>query len=305
MHQGKIARSGTLLLTGAGPGIAPAIGYQGPGSIVSGAQAWWSCTYAYSTSYVGSLCNVCLPADVTCADITQSNGVAVVPAGLSTCNITTVLCTVKTAFDQSGAAACGGACDITQATEANRWTFIAAIAANGCPVTSLPCIKNGGTGHRLSNATGMTLGNPLTLVALATRTGATTANNAVLAGSGNNKPFFGWTTSTNTGQMFNGGGGTCTASVSDNAWHVLIGQLNGNGALSSIYVDNANTACSGGTTPGTSGFSAGTIAVGTEGNGSSSPCSCNYGEIGFWNVSMNSTQAGNLYTNIKTTRWGF
>ena len=288
--------------TGAGLGTPLAPVYTGPGDIVSGAKAFWSCTYSYSSAYKGPLCNVCLPADAACADITQSAGVAVIPAGLATCNNSSVLCTVKTAYDQSGALNCGSAaCDITNATGANRPTFVVALAANGCPAVTLPCIKN--NGKSLVNSTGMTQANPLTLTMVESRTGNTTSNSTVLTGTGNNVPFWGFINSTNTLQLFNGGSGTCTATGSDNAFHASIGVLNGNGASSSIYVDGSNTACTG-TTPGTSGFGSGKVSFGQDGLGTT-PCACTIGEVGVWPSAFNGTQAANMNTNMKTTRWGF
>jgi hypothetical protein len=130
--------------------------YTGPGDLIpTGALAWYGLR-AYSSTQASSgasLANVCLPSDTACADITSStSGQPVVPSALSTCNNSSVICTVKTLYDQSGANECGSAaCDQTQATIGSRPTFM--LSCEG----SLPCMKF--NGQTLSNATGLTQAN--------------------------------------------------------------------------------------------------------------------------------------------------
>jgi hypothetical protein len=249
-----------VTLTGAGRGAptAPA-GFTGPGDIVSGAYAWYSCARAYNTADTSAACNVCLPSDTTCADLTISGGFAVVPAGLSTCNITTVICTVKTLYDKSG-----NSQTLTQSTIANRATFRPAMASNGCPTTALPCFKLVQANSQAYIGPATTISQPITISLVYIRGGVTgePAGNGVtlIANSGNI-------------QLFAGTGGA-TATAADGSWHAV--QSVFNAASSSAYVDGTNTALN----PGTGGASSNFIQIGL-------PNVNAYfdgviGEVGFW-----------------------
>ena len=161
---GCIIGGGIICSTAAAPS------YTGPGDVVSGAYAWYSCARGYNAADTANACNVCLPADTTCADLTLSSGFAVVPGSLSTCNITTVICTVKTAYDKTG-----NARHITQATEANRPMFRPAVVGQLFEAIALPCMLFvAASSQRLITASGFTISQPVTFSIVANRTSAST-----------------------------------------------------------------------------------------------------------------------------------
>src|SRR6267142_4647715 len=229
-------------------------GYTGPGDILA-AKAWWSCTRGYNTADTSDACDVCLPADTTCAHITLTSGFAVIPAALSTCNNTTVVCTVKTMFDKSGALACaaGTSCDVTNATIAARFKFVVPLAANGCTTTSLPCIQGViSTNNCLSSTNNFTQAQPYSESFVTTRVGNTTAGTILGAGT------------SAIGAYFNGANtltfqSTTLQSVtmSDNTWHAV--QIVANGASSSLHLDGSSPAT---VNVGAVGYSAEKIVLG-------------------------------------------
>jgi hypothetical protein len=268
-----------------GPGTvhSAAAGFTGPGDVVSGAYAWYSCSRGYNTADTANACNVCLPADTTCADLTLSAGFAVVPGSLSTCNITTVICTVKTAYDKTG-----NGRDMTQATEANRPTFRPAMASNNCPTTALPCMLFvAASSQRLVTAGTFTLSQPITASAVFNRTAA--AIGQELFGFGVDVSLFQQNSNT-IALMVGGSAGTPTAAATDGSWHAIQGVVSG--ASSNAYVDGATTA-----------VSAGTGSVAAKGIKLAGPAFVAniwggyIAEVGMWNSAFNATQAGNMNTN--------
>jgi hypothetical protein len=120
--------------------------YMGPGDVVSGATVWWGLRAyngAWATAHNKIAC-ISLPATGTCLDVSSdSNGNFNLAAvgGLSTCNNSTVLCTIKTLYDQSGASSCSGPCDVTNSTQANQPVLVVPGTSNGCTTTSNFCIS--------------------------------------------------------------------------------------------------------------------------------------------------------------------
>jgi hypothetical protein len=140
--------------------------YSGPGDVVSGALVWYGLR-AYNRAYataLGKIAQVCLPSGGGCFDVASTasgNFNLAGVAGLSTCNNTTVLCTVQTLYDQSGANACGGGvpCDVTNSTHADQ------------PILVLPggCTPTTGTfdASKFCLSTGSGASSPRVLVATA------------------------------------------------------------------------------------------------------------------------------------------
>lgn len=274
---GALAQGGM----GPGPGTVHSTGgggFSGPGDVVSGALAWYSCSRGYNTADTANACNVCLPADSVCADITLSAGFAVVPGSLSTCNITTVICTVKTAYDKSG-----NSRNATNATIANRPTFRPAMASNGCPTTSLPCMLFTAASSQLLTAATPTVtqAQPITMSIVYIR-GANTGDVSFLGGT------LGFLIPTGQIQMFAGSSAFVTAA--NGSWHAA--QLVFNTTSSAGYVDgSATTSLSVGSgSPSGLTIGIGNAAVSANLDGS-------LAELGYWPSGFNATQAGNMNTN--------
>jgi hypothetical protein len=265
-------------MTGAGkgaPGGGGGGGYSGPGDVVSGALLWYSCSRAYNAADTANACNVCLPADSTCADLTITSGFAVVPGSLSTCNITTVICTVKTMYDKTG-----NGRDVTQATIASRPTFRPAMASNGCPTTALPCLKFvKSNNQQLVYATGITQAQPITMSMVYINA----SFGEILSSSG------GISTSSTTNAVQLNAGSSPTATATDGVWHAV--QAVYSGASSAAQVDSTLTS---GLSAGTNGAS-GALGVGL------ATIIANFDgsltETGLWATAFNSTQSGNMNTN--------
>src|ERR1700730_16336681 len=130
---------GSMMLTGVGPPPVAGAAFTGPGDVKTGWKAWWG-TRAFSNATLGTrlihICDSTGGTDVTCADASSnaSTGVLVIPGSrVSFCP--GVNCTIKTYYDQSGASACSGACDTTQATIASR----AILTANALGASTGTC----------------------------------------------------------------------------------------------------------------------------------------------------------------------
>lgn len=247
------------------PKAASAGAYVGPGNVVSSSVAWYSCARGYNTADTANACNVCLPSDTVCADITLSNGKAVLPGSLATCNITTVICTVKTAYDKTT-----NGRNITNATEAQRPTFRPAMASNGCPTTALPCMLfNGGIQRLVSGITTFSA-QPLTASIVFNNA----ATNAALFDLGGSVQVYRF----NTNGMRMAAGGAYDSTVSDTTNHA--GQFIYNGASSARYVDGV----SGTGSAGTNTLTGNIIYLG----GSSGGYSGYVSEIGFWSSDFSS-----------------
>jgi hypothetical protein len=222
--------------------VAAGGGYTGPGDIVSGAYAWYSCARGYNAADTANACNVCLPSDTTCADITLTAGLAVLPGSLSTCNITTVICTVKTAYDKSG-----NGRNITQATEANRPTFRPAMASNGCPSTALPCMLfTAASSQRLVSSGTHTITAPIT---------ASIVYSRISGAASELFPFPGGVATIFPNNPANSvaldaSSVTANTTVADGAFHALQGVL-ASASAAAIYADGSSA----------TGLNAGTVTI--------------------------------------------
>lgn len=298
----------TLAQVGQIPTYAPVItgggGYTGPGDVVSGAKAFWG-FQAYNATYAsgsGKFANVCLPSSSTCFDVTSdATGNAVIPAGLSICNNSTVICTVKIMYDQSGALACAGssACDITVTLQNNNPKFVIAGAANGCPTTSKVCAQFGVTVACLFTSAALAISQPFTETAVVVRTGNFTAVQRInISNSDATRLEFTATAST---IRFNAGSDVTLGSVADSSWHAI--QAVFNGASSSLNADGAG---SGAVNPGGNNI-ASNFEVGdgdTAGPCGDQPLLGNWVETGVWASAFSGGQVTSMNSNVHS-RWGF
>lgn len=128
--------SGGLQFPGPGTAHTVAAAYTGPGDIVSNAFASWGLRASRSATAGTPAINLCDDAGNNCTDISTnaSTGVLNAPGTLGSNNCAaTGTCKIKTWYDQSGNTNCTTACDLTQATNSKRASFIA-----NC-LGSLPC----------------------------------------------------------------------------------------------------------------------------------------------------------------------
>ena len=235
--------------------------YVGPGDLGIPNIIAWSGFRAYSHAQSGTKSALIFrSSDSTEATINSlANGQFDFPTAQAFCLGTA--CTVVTAYDQSGGSNCSGVCDLTQATAANR----PVLAYNGLSnVTSgpnyAPCAYASGGSIALASANNVTSqAQPFTLVVMARRTGNVTTAQSLYTTNSNNVGLY-YDNIANTGEM-SAGGTAQTFTVSDAAFHVLIGIFSG--ASSSLTVDGTTTNAA--ATPGSTAF-VGKITAGKDFN---------------------------------------
>lgn len=266
---------GQVPMTGAGLG-APIAGssYIGPGDVVSGAVAWWGLR-AYSAAKTGTkIANVCNSGDANCADINSlSNGnfdVTTAQGSPLNCGGAGGTCTIKTLYDQSGNTNCSAAaCDVTNATAANRPTLVF-----NCINTSLPCMNFvRASSQVLTNSAGIssqTQPNTFSYVALS----PDNLNTYAVAGTGTSTTI--GASSTNNLVYEYSGSANFTATAAQNQTHSIQNIMNG--ASSELYIDGTGTTP--GTNPGTTAAS-GAINIGSD--GFSDLMTGKIEEVGPWN----------------------
>lgn len=269
-----------LTQTGAGkkPSGAPPA-YVGPGDVKSGAKTFYGLR-AYSAAIASGgitaairvqrasdsqACDILLASTGDLGNVTSCTGSAT-GAASAFCNATT--CTVQDWYDQI-----------------NGWTAQPGSGPTlvfNCNGTK-PCTVWGGAG-RLENFLGTATAQPLTITAVAIRTGVFTSQQAILTDT----EGVGFAASTNT--VYGHYGADQTATAADNAWHAL--QFVINDASSVINVDGTGTAAASIGTNGQSndyylGSFAGTI-----------PLTGDISEIGIWPSAFSSGEQTSMCHNI-------
>lgn len=262
MGQGRGAMSGT-----AATGAVPA-SYVGPGDLVSGATAWYSCTRAYSAAYAAPgtnpACTIRRASDnATTTLAVLSTGLVNVAAATSFCASTT--CYVSEAFDESGSGY-----NATQATAAAQPQL-----SFSC-IGSLPCMSFAG-GQYLSPPS-ITLNQPLSFSAVAVRSANFTSQTSIFAQA--TAPYTQLSFGTSANTIFVYGGTVANVSQADSATHAFQALLNG--TSSGINVDGSLTT----TNSGTSGVS-GVLSIGGDG---AQYLSGNIEEAGIWPSAFAPTQ---------------
>lgn len=281
-----------MLLCGAGKGPAggEAVAYAGPidaaGVSASGAWGLRCLRTAYCGGNLANVCTVIATVD-TCLDFasnaTTGDLVIVTIGGLACSSVT---CTVKTLYDQSGGSACSGACNATQATVASRPTLV-----TSC-IGSLPCMR-GAAGLSLSTPIlGANLNQPNWISGVAVRTASFTTAGAFLGGGGSSCLF---NNSANT--VLNYSGTALTAAATDSVLHAI--QCIMNGTSSELYVDGSNTTGNAGT-----GALPMNQSLLISSDSFANVLRGDIGEAILFNSAPNTTQKSNVNSN-QHTYWGF
>ena len=244
------------LILGA-PASGGAAAYTGPGDVTTFSQ--WYGIRAYSAAKRGTaainVCNSTGGVDVGCADLsTDATTGKLVSATVSAITCPGTNCTIKTFYDQTG-----GGGDCTQATVASRAT----LPATGGPGSNPTASFNGSQNYTCGTTTGT---QPVSLSAVADRTGNTSAFNSVIS--------FGFTVdllfNNSTNSVGEYAGSVLATAATDGSFHAV--QALANGASSSIYVDGSSTAGNAGTTSPSTNTRFGTGVGGS--------CTCNIVEGG-------------------------
>lgn len=268
--------------------------YAGPGDVISGATAFWSCR-AYNLASVGTKAyRIVRASDSTQTDINSlASGKCDTITPTTFCIATT--CKVVTYYDQSGALACAGstACDLTQGTDANRPPWTASI------LNSWPCATNLAStiGLVLTTANNLALSQPYTLGGIAERTANFTTAQRILVSNGATVNL-GWRGVVN---QVGTQAGTIVATAADSAFHAVL-LASSNGGTSSLVVDGAATTGTLGALP-----LALTLNAMNDSAGAGSTLDGAFCEAVIYPILMNATQYGNLNTNMHsaTNGWNF
>lgn len=268
-------------------------GYTGPGDIVA-ATAWWGLrAYNAANAAAGSRAvNVCLAGNVSCTDmvVNSSGNLVVTNVGGSSCS--SVSCFVAVLYDQSGNTNCtSAACDLAQLNQANRPTFVL-----NC-VSTFPCIKYLPTsGFQFALVTGNNFtpstssGSTFTAYAQVDAAPSSTISPLIctspnftqvgIGPSSGNKAF----AYTNSGFLYSSG------NLALSTFYALVAVINN----TSSVIDVSGTATTGTTAAPSncSGVSLGSGALGSVGANMYAT------EMGLYASVLNSTQYGNLTTNM-------
>lgn len=311
----RLALAAFLTLCLAAVGQAPraqfngcAAGFCTPAAVSSGAFAgaldingsafvFWS-TRCGATAYTGNVVDIWDGATgnttetlVTCsAGGTLNTGS---PTALAT--TCTVSCRAKFVYDQSGANNCAGACDLTQATNANRpLVTISCLSGKMCLAFdgSVSCMNVTLAGAQAQAYTATTVFN---------RTGGVTTLAAIFGNNSGNNLQLGGNSSANQVYAFSGSA-VQTATANDNASHAM--QTLFNGASSSFYIDGSLTNMAG--SPGASSIAAANIGIGSQNTCGGNFWTGNWFETGVWNgdkSANNSTMNSNQHS--ATSGWNF
>lgn len=207
--------------------------FQGVGDIVSGWTTYYG-MWAYSAATRGNpLLNVCNSTggvDVLCADLSSDPTTGLLDAGIIggiTCPGAN--CTVKTAYDLSGANKCSSApCNETQATIASRPTLSASC------VGGIPCMVCNGSQSLVNSI--YALGVPQTISAVTMRTGAFTSFGGIIGW--NAFPSMLFSNAANQIDWVSKGGADNKITAADSAFHAVQGTSDGTNGI--VYVDGAS-----------------------------------------------------------------
>lgn len=278
------AQSGRMTLLGAGTATSAAA-YSGPGDIVSGAKAWWGLR-GYNAAFAGNAANVCLPLDVTCADVAIVSGSLSLSAlGVLGCNDSTSICTVKTLYDQTG-----NGNTITQGTIGKRPKLTVSC------VSSLPCMTFASASSQTmqTSAAFSDTSQQWSISVVGNRTANFTTAQVFIGDVSSHSAGF---SATSGNAQFNAGS-TVDATASNTTIHAI--QFVANGASSIIYVDGSSTTVNAGA--GTFGVDD-LVYLGSLGD-SSRYLTGSIMEIGVWPSGFTGGNQSSMNSN-QHTYWGF
>lgn len=258
---------------------AAATGFTGPGDVVSGGTAFYSCSRAYSSATKGTkACNICANVGglaVGCTDVSSDATTGIVPDPTingALCTITA--CIVDAIYDQTG-----NGNNLTQATVANMPTI--SVASVGSSAITMACAS---AGPQYLAGTNTSISQPYTYLAFASTTQTSSTTVTISASSGSLLRF----ENTDKVQLFAGTGLSSTGSYSINTNYSLIGIANS--TTSAVVVNGtATTGSAGSTATGT------TLTICAQGGAAA--LNGNLFEAGLWPIAFNSTQYGAMATN--------
>lgn len=240
--------------------ISGGAAFVGPVDAIASPLGCWSlraCSSALRGQKVANVCNSTGGVDVGCADmLSDATTGDLVSQTISSITCPGANCTVKTLYFQTGSFACTSACDLTQATVANRPTLTTSCGA----LSKAFCMAWAGSTTQLSSpATTTSYSGGFTLSAVAKKTGgAETGITATTAGNTIELAFESFA----NGVFIFVGGIHNTATQADNAWHSFQGISGFGGTQSVTNVDGANATA---TTEANGGISsAAVISVGVD-----------------------------------------
>lgn len=255
------------------------VAYVGPGDIVGSATAWWglrgySMAYSTGSNPAAVVCDSATFAVCTTINIlSNGNFDTATASGSSSCS---VACVVKSLTDQTGG---GQTLSCASAGVCPTLTF-------NCLAGTLPCMTFAGA--QTMSATVTNLSQPITFVSefkyTSTATGA-------IAGSSNTGNI--GVEPTNTNIVYFASNAISVAS-SVNTQYALGVVLNGVACAS-----NLNGSLATGSNCGANGFGGGGFTVGRD---LFNLHTGTIDEFGIWPVAFNTTQLGNMNTNL-TTYW--
>jgi hypothetical protein len=266
--------------------------YSGPGDVISGASVWYGLR-AYSAAKAGTkIANICNSGDASCADInstaTGDFDVTTAQGAPLNCGGAGGTCTIKTLYDQSGTNACSGACDVTQATIANRPTLtFSCIGSKVCATFVRASTQYLARGAGYAGAA-----QPFSMSSVVERTGTTTSFNLYFGLNGAQMEAS--STASETGAYC---GAHYSRVANDSAWHAV--QVLCNGTSGKLDVDTTLFISA----------NIGTNAIGTTfmtiGGGSAGVNSLDgkWEETGLWASDTSSSFSG-LQSN-QATYWGY
>jgi hypothetical protein len=207
--------------------------YNGPGNIVSGADMYYSCTFAYTSAYANGTNKTC---QLQRADNNATYDMVALTTGLSDAAGAATFCAGTTCgilkmYQQAG----GSGQDVSQASKVTQATLVF-----NCFGT-LPCVRNTGTSN--SFATTMpTATQPITMLAATSRTGDyTDYQSALFAGdcdTGHNT-IIGYSNSAGFAAVGHTGLDELRATAPDNQFISLMGIIHG--VTSSLTVNGTTT----------------------------------------------------------------
>jgi hypothetical protein len=280
---------------GAGVNFAPGGGssYQGPGDVVSGASVWYSCGRAYNAAYATGSNGACDVVDtatglVTCTYHIQTSGFVNPSECTGAGQSCYVACSVTKAYDQTG-----GGNPAVQATLANMPTLTFS-ALNG-----LPCpTGTQSSSQYLSTASGVTLNAGSTTLTAVSEVNTSASGYSPMIGTNAIGIVYATYQSPNTD--INLYAGSLGSKGVTNVFHAAVGIIAASGNSNLVIDGTANSVSSG------NANSTGQIGYLGQGGGG------NYGggtacEIGAWPIAFNSTQYGNMNTNMHSASngWNF
>jgi hypothetical protein len=257
--------------------------YVGPGDIVSGATAWYGLR-AYNLAYTtgtNKAINIRRASDNTTMDIViLTSGALDTSTAATFCASTT--CYVDEWYDQTG-----NGNNVTQSTNSNQPTI-----SFNC-IGSLPCVGYSSTTMRLSGSI-PSVSQPLTMSAVAERTGNTSNANGIISTYTGSQPTLYFQSTTNTIVIY-ASNSWVTATANDNAWHAIQGVFNA--GTSVLSIDGISM----------TGSMVGT-ATSTSLNIGNNPSqnvglTGNIGEAGLWPSGFSTQQQSNMCHN-QYTYWG-